>query len=251
LTEPLHERLDRLIASGACPPIIVAAPDCFTRVGGNQYINSAGTGPVRDYLVDEIIPFVDENYRTLPQGQWGVFGKSSGGYGAIVARHAPARGVLRDRDHSGDSNFELCYLPDLGATLDAFREAGGPAGVARSLLGRSNRRAKSTNKPLTVVGMAAHYSPTRGPPGGTPPDRLALRARHRPVPARGLERALAAWNRPHGRTATPSSCAGCADLRRLRHARRVSGCTGAPRALVRKLTHTELPRATRSFEDAT
>ena len=81
LIESLDRRLDRLIAAGACPPLIVAAPDCFTRVGGNQYINSAGTGRYEDYCVDEIIPFVDANYRTIPRGQWAVFGKSSGGYG--------------------------------------------------------------------------------------------------------------------------------------------------------------------------
>ena len=84
LTEALHDKLDRMIASGACPPMIVAAPDCFTRVGGNQHINSAGTGRYEDYLIDEIIAFVDANYRTMPRGHWGVFGKSSGGYGAIV-----------------------------------------------------------------------------------------------------------------------------------------------------------------------
>jgi hypothetical protein len=44
LSEPLHDRLDRMIASGACPPVIVAAPDCYTRVGGDQYTNSSGTG---------------------------------------------------------------------------------------------------------------------------------------------------------------------------------------------------------------
>ncbi|MEK7866939.1 MAG: esterase, partial [Planctomycetota bacterium] len=44
LVEGLRARLDRLIGSGACPPVIVVAPDCFTRVGGNQYINSSATG---------------------------------------------------------------------------------------------------------------------------------------------------------------------------------------------------------------
>src|SRR5215467_1312665 len=107
LTEPLHDKLDRMIASGACPPIIVAAPDCFTRVGGNQYINSAGTGRYEDHLVDEIIPFIDANYRTLGRGQWGVFGKSSGGYGSIVlGMHRPDV-FCALADHSGDSNFEL------------------------------------------------------------------------------------------------------------------------------------------------
>src|SRR5262245_45278395 len=37
LGEDLRSRLDRLVLSGACPPVIVAAPDCFTRVGGSQY----------------------------------------------------------------------------------------------------------------------------------------------------------------------------------------------------------------------
>jgi hypothetical protein len=34
--ENLPERLDRLIADGAMPPVVVAWPDCFTRLGGNQ-----------------------------------------------------------------------------------------------------------------------------------------------------------------------------------------------------------------------
>ena len=32
LGEDLKRRLDRLITSGKCPPVIVAAPDCFTRL---------------------------------------------------------------------------------------------------------------------------------------------------------------------------------------------------------------------------
>src|SRR5882762_5992905 len=38
LGDGLKERLDRLIATNVCPRVIVAAPDCFTRLGGNQYI---------------------------------------------------------------------------------------------------------------------------------------------------------------------------------------------------------------------
>jgi hypothetical protein len=164
LVEPLHDKLDRLIALGACPPLIVAAPDCFTRVGGNQYINSAGTGRYEDYLIDEIIPFVDANYRTLPRGRWGVFGKSSGGYGSIVLgmRHPEVFCALAD--HSGDANFELCYLPDVPGALDAFREAGGPAAWLERYWADPNRRRARHMKPLTVVGMAAHYSPNPDAP---------------------------------------------------------------------------------------
>jgi enterochelin esterase family protein len=164
LGEPLDARLDRLIAAGACPPIIVAAPDCFTRVGGNQYINSTGTGRYEDYLVDEIIGFVDAGYRTLPRGQWGVFGKSSGGYGSIVLGMRRPDAFCALADHSGDSNFELCYLPDFAAALDAFRDAGGPAAWLDRFWADPNRRRHRFHKPINIVGMAAHYSPNPAAP---------------------------------------------------------------------------------------
>ena len=42
--ENLPERLDRLIGEQRMPPVVVAFPDCFTRLGGNQYINSTSIG---------------------------------------------------------------------------------------------------------------------------------------------------------------------------------------------------------------
>ena len=164
LVESLDRKLDRLIAAGTCAPVIVAAPDCFTRVGGNQYINSAGTGRYEDYLVDEIIPFVDTTYRTLGRGRWGVFGKSSGGYGSIVLGMRRPDVFCALADHSGDSNFELCYLQDFPAALDAFREAGGPAAWLDRFWADPNHRRTSHMKPLDAIGMAAHYSPNPDAP---------------------------------------------------------------------------------------
>ncbi|MGH6877155.1 MAG: alpha/beta hydrolase-fold protein, partial [Rhizomicrobium sp.] len=83
-TENAPERLDRLIASGAMPPVVVAFPDCFTKLGGNQYINSAGTGRWADFLLEEAVPFVERRFHCGGTGRRGVFGKSSGGYGAIT-----------------------------------------------------------------------------------------------------------------------------------------------------------------------
>ena len=161
LVEPLHRRLDRLIAAGTCPPVIVAAPDCFTRVGGNQYLNSAGTGRYEDYLVDEIIPFVNATYSTL---RWGVFGKSSGGYGAIVLGMRRPEVFCAVADHSGDSCFELCYLSDFPAALDAFRAAGGPAAWLERYWADPSHRRASHMKPLVCLGMAVHYSPNPDAP---------------------------------------------------------------------------------------
>src|SRR5688572_16133360 len=122
LGESLEQRLDRLIASGACPPVVVAAPDCFTRVGGNQYLNSTATGRYEDHLLEEVMPHVT---RTLEVGRWGVMGKSSGGYGALRLgmRHPERFAALAD--HSGDAGFELCYLPDFAEALGEWRAAGG------------------------------------------------------------------------------------------------------------------------------
>lgn len=159
LGEPLDRRLDRLIASGACPPVIVAAPDCFTRIGGNQYINSAGTGRYEDYLVDEIIPFVDAQYSTIPRGRWGVFGKSSGGYGSIVLGMRRPDVFCALADHSGDACFELCYVSDFPAALDAFRNAGGPQAWLDAYWRDANQHRGKHMKPLNTIGMAAHYSP--------------------------------------------------------------------------------------------
>jgi hypothetical protein len=54
--ENLPERLDRLIGEERMPPVVVAFPDCFTRLGGNQYINSASTGAWEDFLLHEMLP---------------------------------------------------------------------------------------------------------------------------------------------------------------------------------------------------
>jgi hypothetical protein len=157
LGEDLKSRLDRLILSGRCPPVIVAAPDCFTRVGGNQYLNSTGTGRYEDFLIQEVLPSVASRHNV---GNWGVFGKSSGGYGSIMLgmRHPDVFPAIAD--HSGDACFELCYMPDFGPALDAFREAGGPARWLERFWADENRHRRKYHKPLNILGMAAHYSPS-------------------------------------------------------------------------------------------
>ena len=82
--ENLPERLDRLIGERRMPPVVVAFPDCFTRLGGNQYINSASMGAWEDFLLHEMLPAIEQRFRCGGSGRRGVFGKSSGGYGAIT-----------------------------------------------------------------------------------------------------------------------------------------------------------------------
>src|ERR671921_125164 len=82
--ENLPERLDRLIGTGGMPPVVVAFPDCFTRLGGNQYVDSPAMGLWETFLIREMLPFVESRFGCGGPGRRGVFGKSSGGYGAMV-----------------------------------------------------------------------------------------------------------------------------------------------------------------------
>ncbi len=113
------ERVARLIHEGKMGSVILVFPDCFTALGGNQYVNSTALGPYADYLTREIIPFVDREFRTLPgRDHRGCFGKSSGGYGAIIHGMKYARTWGAIADHSGDAYFEFVYGSDWPNTLN-------------------------------------------------------------------------------------------------------------------------------------
>jgi hypothetical protein len=113
------ERAARLIHEDRMGPAIIVFPDCFTALGGNQYVNSSAIGNYADYLTREIIPFVDREFRTLASREHrGCFGKSSGGYGAIVhgMKYAKYWGAVAD--HSGDAYFDFVYGHDWPNTLN-------------------------------------------------------------------------------------------------------------------------------------
>jgi S-formylglutathione hydrolase FrmB len=101
----------------------VVLVDCWTSLGGSQFLNSPGTGRYLDYLCDEVVAFVDDRYPTLPAREHrGIAGKSSGGYGAMVAPmlRPDVFGALAS--HAGDALFEHCYLPDMAAATRALRD---------------------------------------------------------------------------------------------------------------------------------
>lgn len=115
--ENLPERLDRLIGSGEMAPCVVALPDCFTKLGGNQYINSAAMGPWDDFLRLEMVPFVEQRFACGGEGKRGVFGKSSGGYGTLVHAMLHSDFWSAAASHSGDVGFDLLFAADFPKTL--------------------------------------------------------------------------------------------------------------------------------------
>jgi enterochelin esterase family protein len=160
--EPLNERLDRLQAEGSMGAMIVVMPDCFTRWGGSQYINSSATGRYEEHLLREVVPHIDREFRTLAEAQHrGVFGKSSGGYGALIhgMRHPDLfAGVAC---HSGDMGFELCYWPDLPKLQRQIEKHGGVERFVRAFEA-APRKSQSLVEAMNMLAMAACYSPKRG-----------------------------------------------------------------------------------------
>jgi hypothetical protein len=117
------ELADDLFARGEAPPVIVVWVDCWTSLGGSQFLDSPGTGNYLTYLCDEVVPFIDERYRTVAdRSHRGIQGKSSGGYGAMVVP------MLRPdlwgglATHAGDALFEMCYLPEFRETVRTLRD---------------------------------------------------------------------------------------------------------------------------------
>ena len=189
--ENVPERIARLIHDRKMGQAIVVFPDCFTCLGGNQYVNSSAIGRYADYLVREIVPFVDREFRTLATRRHrGCFGKSSGGYGAIIhgMQYAQHWGAIAD--HSGDAYFDFCYLTEWPRTLNELdryrrrRRAGGRIDVTRDERGADRgvddgrvkrfldsvwSRDKLTHgesHALMMVAMAASYDPDPKAPLG-------------------------------------------------------------------------------------
>lgn len=156
--ETIERRMNRLISTKKCGPLILVLVDCFTKFGGNQYINSSATGRYEDYIVKEIVPFIDEKYNVSSRAVWG---KSSGGYGSMVLGMRNPDVFQALADHSGDSAFEYCYFPDFPKALDSFRQAGGAKKWLVNFWKKENRHNSKDHPALNTFAMAAHYSPNR------------------------------------------------------------------------------------------
>ena len=162
----LPARLDRLIGSGEMAPAVVMVPDCFTSLGGNQYVNSPAVGRYADYLVEELLPFVEGQFNLVrqPAGR-GVFGKSSGGYGALYhAMHYPdVWGAAAS--HAGDVGFDLLFRGEFPTVCSVLAgHDNDPLAFLRAFW-RSNRPGGREFTTLMILAMAASYDPDPEDPG--------------------------------------------------------------------------------------
>jgi hypothetical protein len=75
---------DRATEARTIHPFIFVAVDMTTPLGPSWYVNSPVTGNWEDFMIEELVPYMDSNFRTLPARESrGIAGDFIGGYGAI------------------------------------------------------------------------------------------------------------------------------------------------------------------------
>ncbi|WP_048088077.1 alpha/beta hydrolase-fold protein [Metallosphaera yellowstonensis] len=158
LSENLMERMDRLLMEGKVKGLAIALPDTFTKVGGNQYLDSEAVGFYESFLVKEVVPILMEKYSTTVMG---VMGKSSGGYGAL------SLGTKYDfsaiASHSADAYFEYAYLPIFPKVIPYLRRVSSAKEWVSYFWSQKDKKRRELMEALMIVGMAAFYSPgTKG-----------------------------------------------------------------------------------------
>lgn len=156
----IPQRIDRLTAEGAMGPVVTVFPDCFTTMGGNQYLNSSTMGNWEDYLIEEMLPAVEAQFRVRKgRDNRALFGKSSGGYGAISHGLRRADTWAAVACHSGDMGFLACYGRDFPDLLDRLAAHGRDIDAYIDHLATLPKLGRDDFHMMELMAMAASYDP--------------------------------------------------------------------------------------------
>ncbi len=116
--------MNDLINNKIIEPMILVSPDSYNRFGGSWYINSVSSGNWEDFIWQDVVQFVDANFRTIADaGSRGIAGHSMGGYGTmmIAMKHPDIFGAAY-----GLSSSDLVFDPNpdnyLAFYLNVFKE---------------------------------------------------------------------------------------------------------------------------------
>ena len=165
--ENLKQRLDRLIGTGEMPSVVVPMPDCYTTLGGNQYVNSPSVGMYADYLNEELVPFLSDRLNVIDHREGrGVFGKSSGGYGSLyMAMHYPDNwGAAASL--AGDAGFEWIFKPEFPTACRTLNAVKGDIGAFLKRFWTAKQPGGPDFATLMILAMGASYDPVPDEPFG-------------------------------------------------------------------------------------
>lgn len=153
------ERYEGLLARNEADETIFVVPDCMTRWGGSQFVDSSSTGRYQSYLVEEVIPFVDAHYRTIPTRDGrAVMGHSSGGFGALRLGIDRPESFAAYASHAGDAAFEVSIRPSFTSVAITLERAGGVQSFLERFAERGLQGGGDFEAVMTIA-TAAAYAP--------------------------------------------------------------------------------------------
>ncbi len=101
--EGFEQWVDNLVQSGKIDPMIIVMPNAANNLYGfSFYCNSILNGNFEDYIVNDLVNYIDANYRTVTNSDGrALIGNSQGGYAAFTfgMKHPDVFGTVAS--HSG------------------------------------------------------------------------------------------------------------------------------------------------------
>lgn len=154
------QRMDRAIIEGRMPRALLVLVDGFTRLGGSQYVRSVHNGDYETYVTQEVVGYVDAQFRTVAHADGrAVFGKSSGGFGAMHLVMAVPGIFSAFASHSGDSYFRYAALPAFATVQRTLERAGFDRAAFVASFEAKHKPSQSDFVTMEIMGYASAYSP--------------------------------------------------------------------------------------------
>lgn len=176
--------LDEAIKTRKMRPMIVVAPNSYTKLLGSFYTNSSVTGNWADYIAKDVVQYMDKNFRTIPDRRSrGLCGHSMGGNGALKlgmmyaetfsAIYALSPAVLNwygdfslasggfkriSKLKNADAIAKALIQSDDNSDFDAFF-AGVLTAMARGYSPNAAEKEMFADFPVTYMGDSAVYHP--------------------------------------------------------------------------------------------
>lgn len=120
--------LDSLISSGQIGPVLVVKPNgTCGPYNGSYWANSELSGDIEDYVVYDLVEFIDSTFCTISDPEYRcIAGHSMGGCGSMrISLEHPDR-YRASASHAGYHDFQVAMPPFIAAVLDECPETEPP-----------------------------------------------------------------------------------------------------------------------------
>ena len=172
---------DKNIATRTMKEMILVSPDAYTVHGGSMFSASVTTGDWETFIAEDLVAYVDKNYRTIPDRMSrGLAGHSMGGYGAFRI------GMKRPDVFSSLYPMSACCLID--QTIAGGRGGRGGAAGRAGASNQAPQAAAAQAAPAGAAAAPAPAAPAPAPPAQAPapaPSAAAASAAPQAAGARG------------------------------------------------------------------